>query len=160
MTNSLCKSSVLKTYQEVISDVITHIREQFIEDGVDETVIQELKSLWETKLAATKAATQLSQETADVEKNIGASSNAAKLQQQQQQQNYISQIHQQQSRQKQIKQTNTQLPQAIAFPEWRRVPVQLTIPSAPGSNEDSRILAIEVPEVFLQGILKWRSDKK
>lgn len=35
--------------------MIANVREHFIEDGVDETVLQELKQLWETKLAATKA---------------------------------------------------------------------------------------------------------
>lgn len=44
-----------KAYQDVITDVITNVREHFIEDGVEETVLQELKQLWETKLAATKA---------------------------------------------------------------------------------------------------------
>lgn len=44
-----------KVYQDVISDVIANVREQFLEDGIDETVLQELKHLWETKLAATKA---------------------------------------------------------------------------------------------------------
>lgn len=39
----------------MIADVISNVREHFVEDGVDETVLQELKQLWETKLAATKA---------------------------------------------------------------------------------------------------------
>lgn len=38
-----------------------------------------------------------------------------------------------------------------SFPEWRRVPIQLTIPCAPGVGDGHRILSIEVPEVFLQG---------
>lgn len=44
-----------KAYQDVITDVISNVKEHFIEDGVDETVLQELRQLWETKLAATKA---------------------------------------------------------------------------------------------------------
>lgn len=38
-----------------------------------------------------------------------------------------------------------------SFPEWRRVPIQLTIPCAPGVGDGNRILSIDVPEVFLQG---------
>lgn len=38
-----------------------------------------------------------------------------------------------------------------SFPEWRRVPIQLTIPCAPGVGDGHRILSIDVPEVFLQG---------
>lgn len=38
-----------------------------------------------------------------------------------------------------------------SFPEWRRVPIQLTIPSAPGVGDGNRMLSIDVPEVFLQG---------
>ncbi|KAJ8934869.1 hypothetical protein NQ314_013143 [Rhamnusium bicolor] len=44
-----------KAYQDVINDVISNTREHFVEDGVDETVLQELKQLWQTKLAASKA---------------------------------------------------------------------------------------------------------
>ncbi|KAJ8934868.1 hypothetical protein NQ314_013142 [Rhamnusium bicolor] len=41
-------------------------------------------------------------------------------------------------------------PLGPSFPEWRRIPVQLTIPSVPGAGEGRRILAIDVPELFLQ----------
>lgn len=74
---------------------------------------------------------------------------------QQQQQNYLNQIAQQQSQAKQLVgqvPPNNHIPQGIAFPEWRRVPVQLTIPSPPGcATGEQRVLGIEVPEVFLQG---------
>lgn len=55
MSNSLCKTSVLRIYQEVIDDVISSVREIFLEDGVDEQVLQELKQTWESKLKASKA---------------------------------------------------------------------------------------------------------
>lgn len=149
MSNSLCKSSVFKTYQDVIGDVIQNVREHFLEDGVDETVLQELKSLWETKLAATKAV----EEVKEVDKIIAVNNKTQKLQQQQQ--NYLNQIAQQQNQAKQLVgqvPPNNHIPQGIAFPEWRRVPVQLTIPSPPGCGSvEQRVLSIEVPEVFLQG---------
>jgi len=82
-------------------------------------------------------------------------SRAQKLQQQQQQQNYLNQIAQQQSQNKQLVgqvAPNNHIPQGVAFPEWKRVPVQLTIPAPPGcGTEEQRVLGIEVPEVFLQG---------
>lgn len=38
-----------------------------------------------------------------------------------------------------------------SFPEWRRLPIQLTIPCGPSLGNGNRILSIDVPEVFLQG---------
>lgn len=55
MSSSLCKTSVVRIYQEVIEDVIAGVRELFLEDGVDETVLQDLKHAWETKLMNSKA---------------------------------------------------------------------------------------------------------
>lgn len=49
---------------------------------------------------------------------------------------------------------NNHMPQGPlgqSIPEWRRVPIQLTIPAAPGTGDGHRILSIDVPEVFLQG---------
>lgn len=39
----------------MIEDVIAGVRESFIDEGVDEQVLQELKQIWETKLMASKA---------------------------------------------------------------------------------------------------------
>ncbi|XP_030756368.1 transcription initiation factor IIA subunit 1-like [Sitophilus oryzae] len=148
MSNSLCKSSVFKAYQEVITDVIQNVREQFLEDGLDETILQELKSLWETKLAATKAV----EEVKEVDKIIAA--NKTQKMSQQNQQTFLNQLAQQQNPANQIVgqvPPNNHIPQGIAFPEWRRVPVKLTIPSPPGcTTTEKRVLGIEVPEVFLQ----------
>lgn len=55
MATSLCKTSVVRIYQEVIEDVIVGVRELFLEDGVDEQVLQELKQAWEQKLMSSKA---------------------------------------------------------------------------------------------------------
>ncbi|KAL1492634.1 hypothetical protein ABEB36_010865 [Hypothenemus hampei] len=131
MANSLCKSTVLKTYQEIISDVIQNVKDHFLEDGIDENVLQELKTLWESKLAATKAV----QESKDSENStINKVCNS-------QQPQLVGQVP-----------PNNHNSQEIAFSEWKKVPVQLTIPSPPGcSNVEPRVLGIEVPEVFLQG---------
>lgn len=78
------------------------------------------------------------------------------LQQQLQMQQHPQQLHMLQNKQmvRAIPPTGcaaqgSQLEQS--FPEWRRVPIQLTIPCAPGVGDGQRILAIDVPEVFLQG---------
>ena len=44
-------SSAASLYTSVINDVIASIRESFLDEAVDEQVLQELKNLWEVKLA-------------------------------------------------------------------------------------------------------------
>ncbi|XP_061715251.1 transcription initiation factor IIA subunit 1 [Cydia pomonella] len=48
MTSS--QLSVIKLYNTVVDDVIAGVRDCFLDDGVDEQVLQELKQLWKTKL--------------------------------------------------------------------------------------------------------------
>lgn len=47
--------SVMKLYNTVVDDVIAGVRDCFLDDGVDEQVLQELKQLWKTKLNASGA---------------------------------------------------------------------------------------------------------
>lgn len=49
------QTTVKKIYEGVIEDVINNVRESFLDDGVDDQVLQELKQIWETKLAQTRA---------------------------------------------------------------------------------------------------------
>ncbi|OWF53124.1 Transcription initiation factor IIA subunit 1 [Mizuhopecten yessoensis] len=42
-------------YRSVVDDVISNVREAFLDEGVDEQVLQELKQLWESKLTQTRA---------------------------------------------------------------------------------------------------------
>ncbi|XP_053408446.1 transcription initiation factor IIA subunit 1-like [Mercenaria mercenaria] len=44
-----------KLYFSVVEDVISNVREAFLDEGVDEQVLQELKQLWEGKLTASRA---------------------------------------------------------------------------------------------------------
>lgn len=46
---------VTPLYKTVVDDVINNVKEVFLDEGVDEQVLQELKQLWEGKLAASKA---------------------------------------------------------------------------------------------------------
>uniref|UniRef100_A0A8C6KHI1 General transcription factor IIA, 1 n=1 Tax=Nothobranchius furzeri TaxID=105023 RepID=A0A8C6KHI1_NOTFU len=44
-----------KLYRSVIEDVMSEVRELFLDEGVDEQVLHELKTLWENKLLQSKA---------------------------------------------------------------------------------------------------------
>lgn len=39
----------------MIEDVVTNVRDAFLDEGVDEQVLQELKQIWTNKLLASKA---------------------------------------------------------------------------------------------------------
>ncbi|KAJ0027047.1 hypothetical protein NQD34_018047 [Periophthalmus magnuspinnatus] len=55
MASSANSNPVPKLYKSVIEDVITEVRELFLDEGVDEQVLLELKTLWENKLLQSKA---------------------------------------------------------------------------------------------------------
>jgi transcription initiation factor TFIIA large subunit len=42
-------------YNTVIEDVIASVRDAFLDEGVDEQVLQEMKQVWTNKLMASKA---------------------------------------------------------------------------------------------------------
>lgn len=52
-----------KVYNTVVEDVIANVREAFLDEGVDEQVLQELKHLWEMKLSQSRALEPLVPET-------------------------------------------------------------------------------------------------
>lgn len=54
-TMALSQSTVLKLYNTVIDDVIAGVRDAFLDEGVDEQVLQEMKQVWTAKLMASKA---------------------------------------------------------------------------------------------------------
>jgi len=45
---------VFEIYQWVINDLVSKIRREFIEEGIDESVIKELKEIWEGRLFSMK----------------------------------------------------------------------------------------------------------
>jgi len=138
MSNSLCKTSVLRIYQEVIEDVISGVRELFIEDGVDEQVLQELKQAWETKLLATKAVQNETEEKAKKQEQILASNGLSKV---------MPPSNIQQTQQIQSHPTGPIQPAA----ETKMVPIQITLPPQPGTDGSQRVLTIQVPATALQG---------
>lgn len=50
-----CIFPQLKVYTTVIDDVIAGVRDAFLDEGVDEQVLQEMKQVWTSKLLACKA---------------------------------------------------------------------------------------------------------
>uniref|UniRef100_A0A9J7X236 General transcription factor IIA, 1 n=2 Tax=Cyprinus carpio TaxID=7962 RepID=A0A9J7X236_CYPCA len=55
MASSANSNQVPNLYRSVIEDVIGEVRELFLDEGVDEQVLMELKTLWENKLMQSKA---------------------------------------------------------------------------------------------------------
>ncbi|KAM8921669.1 transcription initiation factor IIA subunit 1 [Pelodytes ibericus] len=55
MATAANANPVPKLYRSVIEDVINDVRELFLDEGVDEQVLIELKTLWENKLMQSKA---------------------------------------------------------------------------------------------------------
>ncbi|XP_044740899.1 transcription initiation factor IIA subunit 1 isoform X2 [Chrysoperla carnea] len=51
----LSQSSVIRLYKSVIDETIASSREAFLDEGVDEQVLIELKTLWESKVTSNKA---------------------------------------------------------------------------------------------------------
>nr|XP_027790131.1 TFIIA-alpha and beta-like factor isoform X1 [Marmota flaviventris] len=50
-----CVNPVPKLYRSVIEDVIEGVRDLFVEEGIEEQVLKDLKQLWETKVLQSKA---------------------------------------------------------------------------------------------------------
>lgn len=142
MASALCKSAVLKVYLEVIEDVINGVKDLFLEDGVDEQVLMELRQAWETKLRATKAVENQS----DVEKQGLKKLNDVNGFPKQTQQQVVKQVV------GQVPPNNHVQTQAVPqLLDSKMVPIQITLPSQPGTNVAPRILTIQVPAMALQG---------
>lgn len=145
-------ASAANLYHSVINDVITSVRDSFLDESVDENVLQELKTLWENKLTASKTidpparssealldARMASARMADATRgnsgsgivrsqqpNAGATSGNATN-----------------------SQANTQ--QLVITDPNRLVPVQITIPAQPGNPQSQpRALTVQVPAHALQ----------
>lgn len=130
-SNSLCKTSVLRIYKDVIEDVVSGVREQFVEDGVDEQVLQELRQAWETKLMASKAVQTEAEEKAKKQEIISANGFSKPV--------LASSQHVQQQNQQ------AQPPGPIQpVVEAKMVPIQITLPPQPGTDGGQRVLTIQV----------------
>nr|XP_057944228.1 transcription initiation factor IIA subunit 1 [Doryrhamphus excisus] len=111
MASSANSNPVPKLYKTVIEDVINEVRELFLDEGVDEQVLLELKTLWESKLLQSKAVDGFHSEDQ-------AALQAAQQQQQQHQQ------QQQQVQQVQQVSQPAQTQQVILSPQQQQAPQQ------------------------------------
>ncbi|KAK9751836.1 Transcription factor IIA, alpha/beta subunit [Popillia japonica] len=133
--------TTLKVYLEVIEDVINGVKDLFLEDGVDEQVLMELRQAWETKLRATKAVENQS----NVEKQGLKKLNDVNGFPKQAQQQVVKQVV------GQVPPNNHVQTQAVPQLEAKMVPIQITLPAQPGTNIAPRVLTIQVPAMALQG---------
>ena len=148
-------SSAANLYHSVINDVVSSVRDAFLDESVDENVLQELKQLWHTKLEASKTidpsvgvgvAGQETKKTAVVSANTqrriansasgGATSSAASVGA-----GAAAAAGGAGAGQQQL---------VITDPN-RLVPVQITIPAQPGNPASQpRALTVQVPAHALQ----------
>ncbi|XP_017755640.1 PREDICTED: transcription initiation factor IIA subunit 1 isoform X2 [Eufriesea mexicana] len=166
---ALSQTSVLKLYNTVIEDVISGVRESFIDEGVDEQVLQELKQIWETKLMSSKAV-ELNSDPPEpqvpqinthkaVPVNKGGNSAPQQASQQQQQPQQSPQQSQTQtqchSTTTGIQHTGTPVQQLVTSTSAvmdRQVPIQITLPPQTGvPDAQLRVLTIQVPASAIQG---------
>merc|ERR1711973_4543 len=150
LKNFVCKQLTYRTgksmtsaanlYSSVINDVIQSVRDSFLDEGIDEGVLQELKSLWEAKLAASKTIdhSQRGQEAMlDARQRMAAAGGS---------QAGGSAVGGSAAGGAQ------QSGDVLVFNDKNRlVPVQITIPAQPGNvNSQARALTVQVPAHALQ----------
>ena len=132
-------TSAASLYHSVINDVISSVRDSFLDEAVDENVLQELKSLWENKLAASKTIdppARASEALLDARMASARMADATRA-------SLAS------GRPQPSAVPNTQ--QLVITDPNRLMPVQITIPPQPGNPASQpRALTVKVPAHALQ----------
>jgi transcription initiation factor TFIIA large subunit len=117
--------TVGKLYQNVIEDVVSNVRDTFLDEGVDEQVLSELRMLWESKLMNSKAVENGSYGGEASLANNGSGSSKSS--------------------------TSRQAGQSSSAPTIRTdvntvVPIQITMPRQPGDASDvQKTITVLVP---------------
>ncbi|XP_068207311.1 transcription initiation factor IIA subunit 1 [Palaemon carinicauda] len=141
-------SCVERVYHGVIEDVINGVREHFIEEGVDEQVLTELKQAWEAKLARMNVLDH-SDHTSTVNSNQQQNQQPQQQQQTQQQQPQQQQQSAPQQQQTAVgKLNNGAAPPAPTATTVNLVPVQITVPAQQAGGVPKTI-TIHVPSTAL-----------
>jgi len=150
---SLAQTTVLKLYHTVIDDVITGVRDHFLDEGVDEQVLQELKQVWTNKLMASRAV-ELTPDVSEPQVPPSALSNSQKSNSKAKaRQAAASNAENASSKANITGTTPTPAPPAavIGLDPNKIVPIQITLPAMPGvQNSEQRVLTISVPASALQ----------
>lgn len=143
---ALSQTSVLKLYSSVIEDVIAGVRDAFLDEGVDEQVLQELKQIWEGKLLSSKAVEvqpdppEPQPPITNSQKEVGKYVNKGSV------------VNQQQTVQQHNTSQNAATNSFLQEFNNKPVPIQITLPPQQGSNDlHQRVLTIQVPASALQG---------
>ncbi|KAK7018069.1 Transcription initiation factor IIA subunit 1 [Halocaridina rubra] len=144
---------VARVYKGVIEDVINGARELFLDEGIDEQVLVELKQTWETKLDRMNVIDHSDHTT---NANVNNQSQAQQPQQQQQQQQPPQQLQQQQQQQPQqqppqqptVPQSQQPAARPAATTTVNLVPVQITVPAQQAGGM-SKTITIHVPSTAL-----------
>ncbi|KAK2583070.1 hypothetical protein KPH14_009103 [Odynerus spinipes] len=160
---ALSQTSVLKLYKTVIEDVIAGVRESFIDEGVDEQVLLELKQIWEMKLMSSKAV-ELNPEPPEPQvpqlnthKSVPGNKVPQQVQQQQPQQQPVQQQPQQQQQQQQQQhqhqqpqqpqqpQQQTSHPSGTTLQQQPNAPVQQVVTTPPAVLDRQVPIQITLP---------------
>lgn len=159
---TMSQMSVLKLYNTVVDDVIAGVRDCFLDDGVDEQVLQELKQLWKTKLTASGATDPPQPEPVLPPPPVLQSfqkANGSTIPKRIIQQNTDSHLAQQGTSQVNtgpdhgVSSSNIAgaHPHQVLDPN-NRVPVQLTLPAQPNvPGSQPRVFTIQIPASALHG---------
>lgn len=155
MKMALCKTTVYKVYSMVIEDVMTNVKDIFTDEGVDEQVLHELKTLWEAKLVASKAV-DTNPETVEPGKNKKADAAASFTHGVKREPLGTGAKPAPQQFPKTEGQTQQQVPNTTAGLnqpglEDKMIPIQITLPTQPTVNSGTRVLTIHVPASALNG---------
>ena len=145
-------ASAANLYHSVINDVVSSVRDSFLDESVDENVLQELKTLWENKLTASKTIdppARASEALLDARMSAARMADATA-----QRAGGGGMVRSQQpgagaAASTANTQANTQ--QLVITDPNRLVPVQITIPAQPGNpTSQPRALTVQVPAHALQ----------
>ncbi|XP_061467876.1 transcription initiation factor IIA subunit 1 isoform X2 [Rhineura floridana] len=122
MASSANTNPVPKLYRSVMEDVINDVREVFLDEGVDEQVLVELKTLWENKLLQSKAVDGFHSEEQQLLLQV-------QQQQQQQQQQHTHHHHHPQPQPQPTVQQQSQA-QQVLIPATQQAPQQQIMPDS------------------------------
>ncbi|KAL4703300.1 hypothetical protein ACJJTC_015432, partial [Scirpophaga incertulas] len=153
---TMSQLSVLKLYNTVVDDVIAGVRDSFLDDGVDEQVLQELKQLWKNKLQASGAMDPAHHETAmpppppPVLQNF-QKANGNNVLTKRAVDSHMAQGSSQQSVERPVSNIAGAHPHHV-IDTGNKVPVQLTLPAQPGiPGSQPRSFTIQIPASALNG---------
>ncbi|XP_063697037.1 transcription initiation factor IIA subunit 1 [Culicoides brevitarsis] len=159
---SLSQSTVLKLYHTVIDDVIAGVRDPFMDEGVDEQVLQELKQVWTNKLMASKAVEMAPDPSEQpvpppslANNPKSSSKSGSKSKSRAAQQAAASNNDNKTMMTGNTTASSTSLPAppaaVIGLDPNKLVPIQITLPAMPGViGSEARVLTITVPASALQ----------